>query len=148
MNAGDSFWNEFEKERYKYITSNIDMLRKERSIANKILQEDLRTQKSKTSKQTLVNSKRVSQVEEKVASEDQQALATESQSNASKESQENTNQIKDELKSVEEEHQVETTTSQEMNKQPDEQKTQISNENEEKDIASMETRTSDEIKSQ
>jgi hypothetical protein len=87
------------------------MLRKERSIANKILQEDLRAQKSKASKQTLVNSKRVSQVEEKVAFEEQETPAVElSRSNASKESKENTDHIKSELKDVEEDLKVETTT--------------------------------------
>jgi len=127
LNAGDSFWNEFEKERYKYITSNIEMLRKERSIANKILQEDLRAQKSKTSKQILVNSKE----EEKVASEN-------SSTTQSKESHENTNQIKDESKSPQEEHQMDK-------EQPDEQKTRKENEIEEKHIAPTETK--DEIKS-
>jgi hypothetical protein len=162
LNAGDSFWNEFEKERYKYITSNIDVLRKERSIANKILQEDLRAQKSKTSKETLVNtSKKENQVEEKVGFEEQKvSLNTQSsQSSTCQESQDSTIKLKDELRDVEENNQVDSTTttaksSKEMNEQPDdEHQTQIDNEKEkekekeEKDIRPMETKTSDDIKS-
>ena len=38
--VGDSFWTSFEKERDKYVSDNIDKLKKEKLIANRLVNDD------------------------------------------------------------------------------------------------------------